>query len=183
MGSPAFKAGDTGDPRMAGSIPVHLRQFVLSVSVGLLLLVAVAPHASAAARLLASVPDDGDSLEFLDRIEFEFDTLLLADDAEVTITKLDGTTVDVREVAVDGTTLTAAGPGEVPSGNYEVGYSVRSSDGALNEGSIRVSIDSPAQALSGGLLVIIGIAVAMTLYMGLVFRVDKRRRKKRPRST
>ena len=26
VGSPAFKAGDTGDPRMAGSIPVHLRK-------------------------------------------------------------------------------------------------------------------------------------------------------------
>ncbi len=26
MGSPAFKAGGTGDPRPAGSIPVHLRQ-------------------------------------------------------------------------------------------------------------------------------------------------------------
>ena len=28
VGSPAFKAGDTGDPRMAGSIPVHLRHFL-----------------------------------------------------------------------------------------------------------------------------------------------------------
>gem|GEM_PF-2903341 len=26
VGSPAFKAGVTGDPRQAGSIPVHLRQ-------------------------------------------------------------------------------------------------------------------------------------------------------------
>ncbi len=26
VGSPAFKAGGTGDPRPAGSIPVHLRQ-------------------------------------------------------------------------------------------------------------------------------------------------------------
>jgi len=25
VGSPAFKAGGTGDPRSAGSIPVHLR--------------------------------------------------------------------------------------------------------------------------------------------------------------
>ena len=29
MGSPAFKAGGTGDPRPAGSIPVHLRYFSL----------------------------------------------------------------------------------------------------------------------------------------------------------
>ena len=29
VGSPAFKAGGTGDPRPAGSIPVHLRQFYL----------------------------------------------------------------------------------------------------------------------------------------------------------
>jgi hypothetical protein len=26
VGSPAFKAGGTGDPRPAGSIPVHLRE-------------------------------------------------------------------------------------------------------------------------------------------------------------
>ena len=26
VGSPAFKAGGTGDPRPAGSIPVHLRR-------------------------------------------------------------------------------------------------------------------------------------------------------------
>ena len=26
VGSPAFKAGGTGDPRAAGSIPVHLRR-------------------------------------------------------------------------------------------------------------------------------------------------------------
>ena len=26
VGSPAFKAGGTGDPRPAGSIPVHLRK-------------------------------------------------------------------------------------------------------------------------------------------------------------
>ena len=48
---------------------------------------------TAQARLLDSVPGDGDSLETLERIEFEFDTLLLADDANVTITKLDGTSV------------------------------------------------------------------------------------------
>ena len=29
VGSPAFKAGGTGDPRPAGSIPGHLRQFYL----------------------------------------------------------------------------------------------------------------------------------------------------------
>jgi len=28
VGSPAFKAGGTGDPRPAGSIPVHLRQSI-----------------------------------------------------------------------------------------------------------------------------------------------------------
>ncbi len=30
VGSPAFKAGGTGDPRPAGSIPVHLRQAIRS---------------------------------------------------------------------------------------------------------------------------------------------------------
>ncbi len=28
VGAPAFKAGVAGDPRQAGSIPVHLRQYV-----------------------------------------------------------------------------------------------------------------------------------------------------------
>ena len=32
VGSPAFKAGGTGDPRPAGSIPVHLRQIDTEVS-------------------------------------------------------------------------------------------------------------------------------------------------------
>ena len=30
VGSPAFKAGGTSDPRSAGSIPVHLRQIMRS---------------------------------------------------------------------------------------------------------------------------------------------------------
>ncbi len=33
VGSPAFKAGGTGDPRPAGSIPVHLRQSNCSICV------------------------------------------------------------------------------------------------------------------------------------------------------
>ena len=37
MGSPAFKAGGTGDPRPAGSIPVHLRNISLETSVAKLL--------------------------------------------------------------------------------------------------------------------------------------------------
>ena len=32
VGSPAFKAGGAGDPRPAGSIPVHLRHLALSLS-------------------------------------------------------------------------------------------------------------------------------------------------------
>jgi len=31
VGSPAFKAGGTGDPRPAGSIPVHLRQIIFKL--------------------------------------------------------------------------------------------------------------------------------------------------------
>ena len=37
VGSPAFKAGGTGDPRPAGSIPVHLRNIYLETSVTKLL--------------------------------------------------------------------------------------------------------------------------------------------------
>ena len=37
VGSPAFKAGGTGDPRPAGSIPVHLRNISLETSVTKLL--------------------------------------------------------------------------------------------------------------------------------------------------
>ena len=32
VGSPAFKAGGTSDPRPAGSIPVHLRNIYLETS-------------------------------------------------------------------------------------------------------------------------------------------------------
>ena len=34
VGSPAFKAGDASDPRMAGSIPVHLRHTAKRVQMG-----------------------------------------------------------------------------------------------------------------------------------------------------
>ena len=71
--------------------------------------------------------------------------------------------------------------GQLPSGNYEVGYSVRSADGQLNEAAIRVGIDSPEQALSGGLLAVIGISVGLVLYLAFVFRADKQRRPERQR--
>ena len=37
VGSPAFKAGGTGDPRPAGSIPVHLRHLCAYADTGPLL--------------------------------------------------------------------------------------------------------------------------------------------------
>ena len=43
VGSPAFKAGGTGDPRTAGSIPVHLR-FLHPITYG------VTPNLSQVAR-------------------------------------------------------------------------------------------------------------------------------------
>jgi methionine-rich copper-binding protein CopC len=177
VGSPAFKAGGTGDPRTAGSIPVHLRHLLwLVLTVAFVL--ALGSPASAAARLLSSSPSDGSSLEILDEIEFEFDSLLLADGADITITKLDGTAFVVGAIEVDGVRLQAEASEPLPSGNYSVGYSVRSSDGALNEGSIRISIDSPDQALSGGLIAVIAIFAALCIYLGVVFRVDQKRRRR-----
>ena len=224
VGSPAFKAGDTGDPRMAGSIPVHLRQSssqtrigrrrylsprsqsvawrlldarrldrgragdrrvmrrsrfcvsaVLIVGFALLL----AGSASGQARLLESTPADGASLSNLEVVSFEFDTLLRPEGAEVLVLRRDGTESTVTSVVVDRTTLTARLEGQLPSGNYEISYSVEGSDGLVNEGSIRVSVDSPDQALSGGTFAVIGIAVGMFTLLGLVFRNDKRRRPSR----
>jgi len=176
VGSPAFKAGDTGDPRMAGSIPVHLRQIVVAITTCIAVIAMFPSLAAGSARLLSSTPTDGESLDELEQIEFEFDTLLLDSGAEVTVTRLDGTTVAVADTIVDGVKLRAMGPDSLPSGNYSIGFSVQSADGALNEGSIRISIDAPAQSLGGGLIAVIVLAVAMGVFATLVFRADKRRR-------
>ncbi len=185
VGSPAFKAGGTGDPRTAGSIPVHLRQIAKTVwVVGVLIgasLIFVQP-AGAAARLIASTPQDGDSLEGLGTIEFEFDTLLDPAGAMITVTRLDGTNYIVRDTSVDRTAIRATGPDLLPSGNYEVAYDVVSADGARNQGSIRISIDSPSQSLSGGLIAVLVIAAALGLFVTFVFRADQKRRRPRERS-
>ncbi len=267
VGSPAFKAGDTGDPRMAGSIPVHLRclsrgrnpsasassmlggwpeavtartgfaassypgrsstraaiggnatrflrpspsepasqlrttgrcfeppgeklefggantfaassypaKVLALVLLAALMLFALSTPAGAAARLLSATPADGASLATLRTVEFEFDSLLIGEGAEVTVTKLDGTAFPA-EATVDGSTLIGTVVGDLPSGNYEVAYAVRSADGDTNTGSIRIGVDAPDQALSGGLLAVVGIAAGLLIYLGLVFRADKRRR-------
>ena len=145
---------------------------------GLVFVVLVqATPAEAQVRLLASTPEDGDSLERLENVRFEFDGLLIPDAAAaVTLTRTNGQPVSVVDVSVDETVLTARIAEEVPSGEYELAYAVRSADGDLNEGTLRLSIDSPSQALSGGLLAVIGIFSALFGVMFLVFYADKRRR-------
>ncbi len=179
MGSPAFKAGDTGDPRMAGSIPVHLRQIVVLVAAVFLVIALIPSTAIGAARLLSSIPADGDRLESLELIEFDFDTLLLESGAKVTVTRLDGTSFPVTDTLVTGTTLHASGPDGLPPGNYLIGFTAQSADTSINEGSIRISIEAPGESFGGGLFVIVVFAAAMGIFAGLVFRADKRRR---PRS-
>ena len=296
VGSPAFKAGDTGDPRMAGSIPVHLRhswplakngggaacrrkaksgreapsiraaerkrlfartgfaasfcrgrnpspsgssmlggwpeagsartgfaasfrrtarsepegsrlalrlaggrhrpnrlrsfglpapiltRSIQCVVLSVALLAFVLPSsAGAQARLISVTPDDGASVADLEEVVFEFDSLLLANGAEVRVVRRDGTDVPVALIEVERSTLTATIAGQLTSGNYEISYSVRSADGALNEGSIRVSVDSPEQSLSGGLVAVIGLAIAMFGTMFFVLWRDQRRRPTRRR--
>ncbi len=182
VGSPAFKAGGTGDPRTAGSIPVHLRQFSPPARIGVLLalgvvLVLLVPGvASGQARVLESTPQDGASLANIEFVSFEFDTFLLEAGAEIRVLRRDGTEIPIVSIEVDQSTLIARLEGQLQSGNYEVAYSVVSADGILNEGSIRVSVDSPEQALSGGLLAVVGIGVAMFGLMFFVFWRDQRRR-------
>ena len=238
VGSPAFKAGGTGDPRTAGSIPVHLRQFLPKARIGgatysrkarsgpggastraavgypgdvsarqrrnsssgrpvraesipsqlwatwaraggmfllLFSLLFTAPL-GAQARVLESSPADGESIATLEVITLEFDTLLRPDDASVTVFRRDGTEIVVTSVVIDRATLTARIGESVPSGNYVISYAVEGSDGALNEGELRVSVDSPDQALSGGLIAVIGVAVVMFGLLAVVFSLDKKRR-------
>ena len=227
VGSPAFKAGGTGDPRTAGSIPVHLRQSSPEAKIGegatfrrkaksgrfgaldsrcgrpeaetvrpsklgsnylslrlqgvltgllVLLVLFVSGSVGAQAVLLSSMPADGESVLNIDEVVFEFNTLLRIDDAEISVLRRDGTEFPYETLTVVENEVSATYVGQIPSGNYEVSYAVEGADGARNVGSIRVSVDSPEQALSGGLLAIIGIAVAMSIYLAVVLRNDKRRR-------
>lgn len=155
-----------------------MRLGVAVVTVVVVLVSAVTP--AGAARLVSSTPEDGQSFERIPEITFEFDLLLLPDGAEVSVTRLDGTAFPV-ETTVERTMLRGVVPVNLPSGNYEVGYSVVSADGELNEGSIRIGIDAPEQALSGGLIAVLGIFFALITYLAIVFRADKRRRPGRRR--
>ncbi len=165
----------------AASVPTgfaassHLLMFRVCV-LALALLLAMPGTASGQARLLDSDPVDGATLANLEKVTFEFDTLLRPENAVVQVIRLDGTDINVVSVDVDGTILTAQLAGQLPTGNYEVSYIVTSSDGDENVGSMRISIESPAQSLSGGLLAVVAIAVAMFAFMGFVFMQDKRRR-------
>ncbi len=140
-------------------------------------IVAMNAPAGAAARLLVATPENGASLQTLEKVTFEFDVLLLPDDAEILLIRRNGELVAEADVEVDGAMLIGRFSDEQTSGDYEVVYSVFSADGALNEGSIRVDIAAPAQALSGGLLAVIGVFVALVLLMTIVFLADKRRRR------
>ena len=131
----------------------------------------------AQARLLDSTPSDGDSLGTIDNIRFEFDSLLISDAAaSVTVTRSNGESIPVVDLSVDETVLSARVVDDVPMGTYEIGYAVRGTDGGLNEGILRVSVDAPSQALSGGLLAVIGIFAALFTVLFIVFFADKRRR-------
>ena len=178
-------------------IPLHMashRTFpkllalVFAAAMVMSTVVVVTPNTLAAqARLLESSPSDGDSLLSLENIRFEFDSLLISDAAAtVTLTRTNGAPIPVADVMVVDAVLTARILEEIPSGTYDVGYAVRSADGALNEGTLRVTVDAPSQALSGGLLAVIGIFAALATVIVVVFTADKRRRpggqRKGPRS-
>ena len=134
----------------------------------------------AQARLLESSPSDGEALLTLDNIRLEFDSLLIADaSATVTVTRTNGQSIPVVDLSVEDTVLSARVTQEIPSGTYDIDYAVRSADGGINEGTLRVSVDEPSQALSGGLLAVLGIFFALFGVMLLVFFADKRRRPER----
>lgn len=153
-----------------------MRRFLAAIVV-LAGLIATAAPASAAVRLLSTTPEDGASLQTLDEVIFEFDGLLLPDGAEVFLVRRNGDRTADAKVEVDGARLVGRFLDDPTSGDYEVVFRVFSADGDLNEGSIRVGIDAPEQALSGGLLAVLGIFAALFLVVALVFLADKRRRR------
>ena len=140
-------------------------------------LIGMTAPAAAAVRLLESTPEDGASLQTLDEVVFTFDGLLLSDGAEIEIVRRNGDRAAVAEVAVDGARLIGTFSDELASGDYEVVYRVVSADGDVNTGAVRIGVDAPSQALSGGLLAVIGVFAGLFVVMGLVFSVDKRRRR------
>jgi len=138
-----------------------------------------ATQAGATARLLSSMPEEGASVEELETVEFEFDTLLLQPDASITVTRLDGTQVDVRSAEVERTTLRAEVIQTPAVGNYEVAYEVQSADGARNIGSIRIAVEDPDQEFSGGLIAVIAVLGALVVVVFVAARADRRRRPQR----
>jgi len=125
------------------------------------------------------MPEEGASVEELETVEFEFDTLLLQPDASITVTRLDGTQVDVRSAEVERTTLRAEVIQTPAVGNYEVAYEVQSADGARNIGSIRIAVEDPDQEFSGGLIAVIAVLGALVVVVFVAARADRRRRPQR----
>jgi len=149
----------------------------LFLSLAALLVVLAGGQAAAQVRLLESSPVDGASLETIEDMRFEFDGLLISDAAaSVTVTRTNGQTLPVVDVSVEETVLRARVADTVRTGTYEIAYSVRSADGGINEGIVRVTVDEVAQSLSGGLIAVIGIFASLFGVMFLVFTTDKRRR-------
>ncbi|GAA3795011.1 copper resistance CopC family protein [Cellulomonas soli] len=125
-----------------------LRRVLSTLLVGGLLAagsLGAATNASAHDQLLSTSPADGEVVTTAPTaltLEFSDDVLDLS--SAVVLTPAGGTAVELA-VTVDGPTVTAALPADLPSGAYAVAWRVVSADGHPIEGTFAYTVDDPAR--------------------------------------
>lgn len=112
------------------------RSVVLVMLCGLALLLG-SGQALAHTRLRGSEPTDGARLPTApERVSLQFNEMMEADFATMTVTGPDGGPWHTGEVTADGTTVSIALRPLGPAGRYEIGYRVVSDDGHPVTGSV-----------------------------------------------
>ncbi|MGN8245067.1 copper resistance CopC family protein [Cellulomonas soli] len=106
---------------------------------------AVAAPATAHDQLLSTSPADGEVLTVApSQLTLEFSADVLDLSTAVVLTPAGGTPTDLV-TSIDGPTVTAALPADLPSGTYTVAWRVVSADGHPIEGTFGYVVDDPSR--------------------------------------